>query len=102
LEAKVLGVAQAYAAMVLDGPSRPGVSVTEARRRLIAGADTEFDGTIVRAMLRILDTEDEGYRMADDDRFAFPDPESPAASGPHRRALGPAAAEAGLTGGAGG
>ena len=74
-EAKVLAVAQAYAALVLDGPSRPGVSPAEAREKLGAGADTEFDGVVVRALLRILDTESEGYRMADDHRFVFPAPE---------------------------
>ena len=73
-EAKILAVAQAYAAMVLDGPSRPGVGPAEARERLGAGTDTEFDGVVVRAFLRILDTESEGYRMADDHRFVFPDP----------------------------
>nr|MBA3423264.1 hypothetical protein [Rubrobacter sp.] len=30
---------------------------------------------VVRAFLRILDTESEGYRMADDHRFVFPDPD---------------------------
>ena len=74
-EAKVLAVAQAYAALVLDGPSRPGVSPAQARERLGAGVDTEFDGVVVRALLRILDTESEGYRMADDHRFVFPAPE---------------------------
>jgi hypothetical protein len=74
-EAKVLAVAQAYAALVLDGPSRPGVSPAQAREKLGAGADTEFDGVVVRALLRILDTESEGYRMADDHRFVFPAPE---------------------------
>lgn len=73
-EAKILAVAQAYAAMVLDGPSRPGVDPAEVRERLGAGTDTEFDGVVVRAFLRILDTESEGYRMADDHRFVFPDP----------------------------
>ncbi len=73
-EAKMLAVAQAYAAMVLDGPSRPGASPAEARERLGASADTEFDGVVVRAFLRILDTESEGYRMADDHRFVFPVP----------------------------
>lgn len=74
LEAKILAVAQAYAAAVLDGPSRPGSSPAEARGALAAGVDTEFDGIVVRAFLRILDTESEGYRMADDYRFAFPAP----------------------------
>ncbi len=75
IEAKILAVAQAYAAMVLDQPRRPGVTPTEAREKLSAGADTEFDGVVVRVFLRILDTETEGYRMADDHRFLFPSPE---------------------------
>jgi HD-GYP domain-containing protein (c-di-GMP phosphodiesterase class II) len=75
LEAKILAVAQAYAAMVLDQPRRPGMAPAEAREKLGAGIGTEFDGIVVRAFLRILDTESEGYRMADDHRFAFPAPE---------------------------
>jgi hypothetical protein len=74
LEAKILAVAQAYAALVLDQPRRPGVGFAEARQILGAGVDTEFDGVVVRAFLRILDTESEGYRMADDHRFVFPAP----------------------------
>jgi HD domain len=76
LEAKILSVAQAYAAMVLDQPRRPGMTPAEAREKLSAGIDTEFDGVVVRALLRLLDTESEGYRMADDHRFVFPSPES--------------------------
>ena len=75
LEAKILAVAQAYAAMVLDQPRRPGMGSAEAREKLSAGIDTEYDGVVVRAFLRILDTESEGYRMADDHRFIFPAPE---------------------------
>jgi HD-GYP domain-containing protein (c-di-GMP phosphodiesterase class II) len=75
LEAKILAVAQAYAAMVLDQPRRPGMGSAEARESLSAGIDTEFDGITVRAFLRILDTETEGYRLADDHRFVFPAPE---------------------------
>ena len=75
LEAKILAVAQAYAAMVLDQPHRPGMSFVEAREKLSAGIDTEFDGIVVRAFLRILETESEGYRMADDHRFVFPAPD---------------------------
>jgi HD-GYP domain-containing protein (c-di-GMP phosphodiesterase class II) len=74
LEAKILAVAQAYAAMVLDQPHRPGIGFAEAREKLSAGIDTEFDGVVVRAFMRILDTESEGYRMADDYRFVFPTP----------------------------
>ena len=75
LEARILAVAQAYAAMVLDQPRRPGMSFAESREKLSAGINTEFDGVVVRALLRILETESEGYRMADDHRFVFPTPE---------------------------
>jgi HD-GYP domain-containing protein (c-di-GMP phosphodiesterase class II) len=75
LEARILAVAQAYSAMVLDQPRRPGMKSMEARERLSAGIDTEFDGVVVRALLRLLDTESEGYRRADDHRFVFPVPE---------------------------
>lgn len=73
-EAKILAVSQAYAAMVLDQPHRPGIKPAEARAELTGGINTEFDGTVVRAFLRILDTETEGYLMADDYRFVFPSP----------------------------
>jgi len=76
LEARILAVAQAYAAMVLDQPRRPGMKSVEAREKLSAGIDTEFEGVVVRALLRLLDTESEGYRRADDHRFVFPVPES--------------------------
>lgn len=88
LEARILAVAQAYASMVLDQPRRPGMSFAEAREKLSAGIDTEFDGVVVRALLRILETESEGYRMADDHRFVFPAPE-------HRRRARPALPEPG-------
>ncbi|HSL00256.1 MAG TPA: HD domain-containing phosphohydrolase [Rubrobacteraceae bacterium] len=88
LEAKILAVAQAYAAMVLDQPSRPGEGFAEAREYLTAGIDTEFDGVVVRAFLRILDTESDGYRMADDYRFAFPAPDPRVRA--RQDALGPA------------
>ncbi len=67
----ILAVAQAYASMVLDQPRRPGIGSDKAREQLISGIDTEFDGTVLKAFLRILDTESVGYRMADDHRFAF-------------------------------
>lgn len=87
LEARILSVAQAYAAMILDQPQRPGMTCAQAREKLSAGIDTEFDGVVVRALLRLLDTESEGYRMADDHRFVFPSLEAGARSGApdHRR-----------------
>ena len=88
LEAKILAVAQAYAAMVLDQPHRPGMKPAEAREKLSAGIDTEFEGVVVRAFLRILDTESEGYRMADDHRFVFPAPEDRSRAKPSVPELG--------------
>ena len=76
VEAKILAVAQAYAAMIADRPHRPGISSAEAREILHAGVDTEFDGVVVKAFTRILDNANEGYRMADDYRFLFPEPGS--------------------------
>ena len=73
LEAKILGVAQAYAAMIMDQPRRPGMEPEKARKEIGSCINSEFDGIVVRAFLRILDTETEGYRMADDHRFIFPE-----------------------------
>jgi HD-GYP domain-containing protein (c-di-GMP phosphodiesterase class II) len=81
LEARILSVAQAYAAMILDQPRRPGMTCAQAREKLSAGIDTEFEGVVVRALLRLLDTESEGYRMADDHRFVFPSLEGVTKSG---------------------
>jgi len=91
LEAKILAVAQAYAAMVLDKPHRPGMGFAEAREQLSVGLDTEFDGVVVRSFLRILDTESEGYRMADDHRFVFPAPEERGRVRPAVQRMGPEA-----------
>jgi len=74
LEAKILAVVQAYAAMILDKPHRPGMEPEIARRELVSGIGTQFDAALVRTFLRILDTDSEGYRRADDHRFAFPSP----------------------------
>jgi HD-GYP domain-containing protein (c-di-GMP phosphodiesterase class II) len=93
LEAKILAVAQAYAAMVLDQPRRPGMESAEAREQLSAGIDTEFDGVVVRAFLRILDTESEGYRMADDHRFVFPAPDERERARPGVQEASPGAGE---------
>lgn len=70
LESKILHVSQAYSAMILDQPRRPGMPFEEARGQLIEGIGTQFDEQVVRAFLRVLDTEAEGYRMADDHRFS--------------------------------
>jgi HD-GYP domain-containing protein (c-di-GMP phosphodiesterase class II) len=72
LEAKVLATADLYASLVLDGPHNPAVSVQEARRELVGLAGKELDQQVVRTFLRVLDTQDENYASAVDDRFTFP------------------------------
>ncbi len=85
IEAKILAAAQAYAAMVLDQPRRPGMDFATSRGELNSGAGTQFDEVVVRAFLRILDTASEGYRMADDYRFIFPAPRKRDTPRPPRR-----------------
>ncbi len=72
LESKVIAVASAYAYLILDKPRAPGTSYEDARQRLAEGIGTQFDERATRALLRILDGAEAGYRMADDGRFAFP------------------------------
>jgi hypothetical protein len=71
LEAKVLAACEAYASLVLDGPHSPGLSASEARRRMVGMAGGGLDGEAVKALLRVLDGEDASYAAASDGRFAF-------------------------------
>jgi hypothetical protein len=71
LEAKVLAVSEVYASLVIDGPHSPAVSAHEARRRLVGLVRGKLDDQVVRAFLRVLDTQDESYAAAVDDRFTF-------------------------------
>ena len=71
LEAKILAVCGAYAALILDGPSSPGLSPQEARRELASLSGKSLDETVVRTFLRLLDAEGENYAAAADHRFAF-------------------------------
>ena len=56
LEAKVLAAADAYDAMVSERVYRPALTPQEAGRELRAGAGTQFDGHVVDAFLRALDS----------------------------------------------
>jgi hypothetical protein len=71
LEAKVLAVSELYASLALDGPHSPAVSADEARRELVGMAGGQLDQQVVRAFLRVLDTQDDNYAAAVDDRFTF-------------------------------
>ncbi len=76
IESKIVGAAAAYAAMVLDSPQRPGIGFEKAREKLMEGMESRFDESVAKAFLRNLDTGGEGYRLADDDRFALAGPDA--------------------------
>jgi diguanylate cyclase (GGDEF)-like protein/putative nucleotidyltransferase with HDIG domain len=57
-EARILGVADAYEAMVSDRVYRPGLGVERARAELEKGAGTQFDPLVVEAFLRFLERAD--------------------------------------------
>jgi HD-GYP domain-containing protein (c-di-GMP phosphodiesterase class II) len=70
-EARILAVASHYASLILDGPHAPALTPSGARREMVAGIGGAFDGDVVAALLRVLDTEDAPYASASDDRFTF-------------------------------
>ena len=88
LEAKVLAVSEVYASLVIDGPHNPTVSAHEARRELVGLAGGKLDQQVVRAFLRVLDTQDESYTAAVDDRFTFTAGIPTSASGSPARSAG--------------
>jgi diguanylate cyclase len=56
LEARILAVADAYEAMTADRCYRPALGEAAARAELEGGAGTQFDATVVAALLRAIDT----------------------------------------------
>jgi HD-GYP domain-containing protein (c-di-GMP phosphodiesterase class II) len=71
LESRILAVASLYASLVLDGPNAPALAPAEARRALVAEIGKAVDEGVARILLRLLDTEDDSYGAASDERFAF-------------------------------
>ena len=59
LEARIIFVCDAFHAMTTTRPYREALSVTEARRRLIEAAGSQFDPAIVDVCLRVLDAPDD-------------------------------------------
>jgi diguanylate cyclase (GGDEF)-like protein len=57
LEARILSVADAYEAMIVDRPYRRALPVEEARAELLRGAGTQFDPQVVDAFLSTLGDE---------------------------------------------
>lgn len=70
LEAKILAVAEAYPALILDKPHTPGLSLLDARRKLTSVAGVSLDRLVVKTLLRLLDSNGESYATATDTRFA--------------------------------
>jgi diguanylate cyclase (GGDEF)-like protein/putative nucleotidyltransferase with HDIG domain len=58
LEARILSVADAYEAMTSDRPYRARMSAQSARDELLSHRGTQFDTTVVDALLRTLDLAD--------------------------------------------
>lgn len=54
LGARILMVCDSFDAMISDRPYRKGIALDEAVRRLKAGCGTQFDPTIVEALLKVL------------------------------------------------
>lgn len=71
LEARILAVASLYSSLILDSPNEPAISPAQARRTMVAEMGTGVDEEVTRSLLRLLDTEDEAYATASDERFAF-------------------------------
>jgi diguanylate cyclase (GGDEF)-like protein len=63
LEARILAVADAYEAMTSDRVYRSALSEEEARAELSRCAGTQFDGRVVEAFLRVLDSYTEPGRL---------------------------------------
>jgi HD-GYP domain-containing protein (c-di-GMP phosphodiesterase class II) len=59
LEARILAVADSYEAMTSDHPYRAALTTQAARDELLSHCGTQFDGTVVDAMMRVLDVADE-------------------------------------------
>ncbi len=57
LEARILAVADAWEALTHDRPYRPALDEQAARAELRAHAGTQFDATVVAALLRALERE---------------------------------------------
>jgi two-component system cell cycle response regulator len=56
--AQIISVADAWTAMLSDRAYRTALSVAEAREEMLHGAGTQFEGTIVAALLDIVDQPD--------------------------------------------
>lgn len=83
LEAKIIAVVSFYSAAVLDQPSQRGLKPSQVRKEMVDTQQTKFDSLVIRNFVSLLDSQDENYRAARDDRFrpAARDPEAASSSG---------------------
>jgi diguanylate cyclase (GGDEF)-like protein/putative nucleotidyltransferase with HDIG domain len=58
IEAQIIAVADAWTAMLADRPYRQARSTTAARQEMLNGAGTQFEASIVAALLDLLDQPD--------------------------------------------
>jgi HD-GYP domain-containing protein (c-di-GMP phosphodiesterase class II) len=73
-EARILAVATAYSASILETLHSPALAPHEARMELTSLSGRSLDPEVVKTLLRVLDREDGNYATAADDRFAFAAP----------------------------
>lgn len=57
LAARIIAVADAYDAMTTDRPYRKALSREEALRRILAGAETQFDPRLAEAFVKLMEAE---------------------------------------------
>jgi HD-GYP domain-containing protein (c-di-GMP phosphodiesterase class II) len=69
-EARIVGACDAYASMTQPRPYRESLSPLEAIAELHRHADAQFDAEVVTALVWLLDSGDEDYRMARGEPFS--------------------------------
>ena len=62
--ARIVGVCDAYAAMTQHRPYRASLTPEDAIAELRRNADAQFDAEVVAALVWLLDSRDDDYRMA--------------------------------------
>ncbi len=63
LNARIIGVADAFDAMTTDRPYRKGLPIKEARKRLIEGKWTQFDGDIVDLFIKLFTDKEKSKKL---------------------------------------
>ena len=69
-EARIVGVCDAYASMTQPRPYRASLTPADAIAELRRHAAAQFDAEVVTALVWLLDTRDDDYRLARSERFS--------------------------------